>query len=547
MKDINRLTPVALRTPRTRRNHELSVLTSLQSGKSVPVAAVPMLREESMVCRATISVEMEETREILMNGVDLRVSAYFVPFLAFERFDGSRDQFDRSYAGQPKVDGGTVTPFFETGPSGPNGDNAIHKYLGLHFKAGDTQNFAYIEAYNAIYNMRATNRSKGIVKRNRLDNATLAPAFWNHSQFGDIVPDFDQAVIDGEVTLNMLQTRYPVKGIGIHWPGATASYVAKDTAGVDGTRTGWLADGVSTTPTAGQTRLFIEGNLAAGPQIFTEMAGNGITVSLANIEMARKTQAFAKLRQAYEGIADEYLIDMLMDGLTIPDQALKQPVLLASQMTRFAQAKRYATDSGNLADSAVSGGAVLNIAARVPRQTTGGIVMFIAEAVPQQLFERQRDWLAYTTTTSQLPEFLRDELDPEKVDVVLNGQIDVLHATQNGVFGYEPMNAKFNRAGARIGGKFHRPVANAATDSDRQQFWAVETINPVLAESFYVVKDIHNKVFLNSGVDPFRATVAGNAVMEGNTVFGGLLVEATNNYDKVAAAAPTPAQQVVKP
>lgn len=547
MKDINRLTPVALRTPRTRRNHELSVLTSLQSGKSVPVAAVPMLREESMVCRATISVEMEETREILMNGVDLRVSAYFVPFLAFERFDGSRDQFDRSYSGQPKVDGGTITPFFETTAAGPNGDNAIHKYLGLHFKQGDVQNTAYTEAYNLIYNMRATNRSKGIAKRNRLDFATLAPAFWNHSQFGDIVSDFDQAVIDGEVTLNMLQTRYPVKGIGIHWPGATASYVAKDTSGVDATRTGWLADGVSTTPTAGQTRLFIEGNLAAGPQIFTEMAGNGITVSLANIEMARKTQAFAKLRQAYEGIADEYLIDMLMDGLTIPDQALKQPVLLASQMTRFAQAKRYATDSGNLADSAVSGGAVLNIAARVPRQTTGGIVMFIAEAVPQQLFERQRDWLAYTTTTSQLPEFLRDELDPEKVDVVLNGQIDVLHATQNGVFGYEPMNAKYNRAGSRIGGKFHRPVANAATDSDRQQIWAVETINPVLAESFYVVKDIHNKVFLNSGVDPFRATVAGNAVMEGNTVFGGMLVEATNNYDKVAAAAPTPAQQVVKP
>ena len=274
--------------------------------------------------------------------------------------------------------------------------------------------------------------------------------------------------------------------------------------------------------------------------IVAELDSDGVTVSLSNLELARRTQAFAKLRERYDGLDDEYLIDMLMSGLTIPDQMLKQPILLADHTVQFGQVKRYASDAGNLAESAVSGGAQGNLRVRVPRLNTGGIIMVIAEAMPEQLFERQRDWFLHSADVSGWPDALRDTLDPEKVDVVLNADIDTDHATPAGVFGYEPLNARFARPGPKIGGKFYRPTSNTLTDTDRQRLWAVENVDPVLSEDFYIVTDMHTKPFLDTAVDPFEVVADGFVAIEGNTVFGGLLVEqtSTSNYDKVLEQAP---------
>lgn len=534
---VNRMTPTPVRTPRTRRNHELQIVTSMKAGKSVPIAAIPMLREESLSASMQVTVEMQETNELLMNGVDLRITAYLVPNLAFERFDGSRDQLDRSYAQQPKVDGGATVPFLNQYVVSADGVNQVHKYLGHHVTLGELINGGYTEAYNVIYNYRARNRSKNIPLRPILENATLAPAFWNHSQFAHIVPDFDQAVLDGEVALSYASNKIAVRGLST---GQTAIAAGTSvSANQGGAVTNLIAN--QQYPVYGQ-KTAVGG--AAG--VWAEMADGGLTISLSNIELARKTQAFAALRAQYEGLADDYIIDMLMDGLTIPDQAMKFPILIADKLTRFGQAKRYATNAGSLSESAVSGGAVVNLNLRVPRNAVGGVVMVIAEAVPQQLFERQKDWYLYSTDVTKWPEFVRDELDPEKVDVVLNGAIDTAHTNPNGVFGYEPLNARFNRAGPKVGGKFFRPGVNTTTDTDRQIIWAVEDINPILSESFYVVKgDMHLKPFLDTLSDPFEVAVVGNGVLEGNTVFGGMLVEATNNYDKIEAQAPV--ARIVKP
>ena len=76
------------------------------------------------------------------------------------------------------------------------------------------------------------------------------------------------------------------------------------------------------------------------------------------------------------------------------------------------------------------------------------------------------------------------------------------------------------------------------------RLYAVENVNPVLSEDFYIVTDIHQKVFMDTEGDPFELTGEGVAVLNGLTQFGGLLVEATDNYDKVAERAPT--DQIVK-
>lgn len=523
MTSVNRqqTSPIAVR--RSNRNHQLAVLTSMPAGLCVPLAAIPMLREDSMNAEMQVTVEMQETAELLMNPVNLRLTAYLVPFLAFDRFKGSRDEFDRSYMKEPGASG-QVLPFFETLAAPAHGLWQIHKYLGLHHKPGTLVNTAYLEAYNTIWNFRARNRSPDIAARLRL-TAGLAPAFWHHTRFEYVVPDFDQAVIDGEVALNVINKKVAIKSMH---KGTYASGSAATTYGP-----------------ASASNPALTSAAYEWAEVYAELDDAGITVSLSNIELAKKTQAFAKMRERFSGHDDEFVIDMLMDGLTIPDQSLKQPILLADQMTRFAQAKRYATDAGNLAESAVSGAATMTLRLRVPKLNTGGIVMVMAEAVPEQLFERQRDVLLHTSDVSTLPEYLRDTLDPEQVDYVRNDEIDTAHATPAGTFGYAPLNWKWTANGARIGGKFYRPETNSGTDADRQRIWAVEKVNPTLSQDFYLVPSVHLKPFLNTVADPFEATVLGNAVLNGNTVFGAKLVENQDSYDKVLEKAPV--ERIAKP
>lgn len=533
MRNVNRQQVGEVQYKQSVRQHPVTVLTSLPAGRVVALAAIPMFREDSLRGRHRVTVEMLETAEILMNGVNLRVMAYCVPYLALERFEQSRDQLDRSYMGEPQVEGGSVVDFIETHAMGTHGSNEVYKYLGLHGKSTDQVNTAYLEAYNCIWNYRAKNRSRDLTPRARLAT-TLAPAFWLNSPFEHVLPNFDQAVIDGEVALSYADTnRVPIRGMGTVTPAltGTTTYVSNFTA-------------VATDP-PDNTIYPLVGLRSSDPllpAIYAELADGGIKVSLSNLELAKTTQAFAKIRERYEGIDEEHIIDMLMAGLSIPDQALKQPILLADVRTTFAQAKRHAMDGGNLAESAVSGVASVEFSLRVPTLNTGGVVMILAEIMPDQVFERQRDPVFHSSEVEEWPEALRDTLDPEKVDVILNADVDTDHASPTGAFGYEPKNAKFNRPRVAIGGKFYRPTTNTGTDTDRQRLWSAETVNPVLGTDFYLTTTLHVKPFLDLAVDNFEAVVVGNNMIVGNSVFGGVLTEATSptesNYDKVMEKAP---------
>lgn len=532
MQTVNRTTTTPVRTPRTVRNHNIQVLTSMMPGLCVPVAAIPLLREDALSAQVRIQVEMMETHELLMNSTNMRVTAYLVPFQAYDRFQGSRDQLDRSYMKQAQIDGGAVVPFFETAvlPAGGVNANPIYKALGLHGKQGDTVNTMYLEAYNQIINMRLKNRSPNLTKRTRLDT-TLAPAFWLNSQWQHVVPDFDQATIDGEVALDFTASKVHVRGIGTYGSTPGSGLLVSN---LNGTSSAMASSG--TMAVYGKPTTGADINSAG---IYADLQDAGVTVSLSEIAMAKKAQWFAKVREKYQGLDDEYIIDMLMSGLEIPDQAMKQPILIADVVTKFAQSKRYASDYANMAESAVSGAASAGFDMRVPRLNTGGVVMVMVECLPDQLFERQMDPFFYTSDTAALPEALRDELDVQKVDIVTNRQVDIDHATPAGTFGYEPMNGKWNRWGPRLGGKFHKPSAITSNDEERQRLWAVETANPVLGTSFYLCPPMNLKPFLNTVSDPFEVAVGGTAQIQGNTVFGGMLVEQTNLYQKVMAKAPT--------
>ena len=513
----NNLLTTPLTPKRSTRIDQKTVITSGNAGKIIPVACIPLLREDGVKrSRMQIAVEMMETAETLFNGVNVTVNAHLVPKLAFDRFNGM-DDLNRSYQGVPREDGETPIPFIET-HTFSQADNEFYKTLGMHAQGSATVNRDYIEAYNTVVNFRRKERSSSLSMRTMTDTS-LAQAFWNHTTMAHIVPDFDQAIIDGEVALNITEQRLNVISEGSQT--VSGSYVPS-------------SQSTSFPPTAGTFNTSAGGTQYDwGDQIYAEMEQNGITVSLSNIELAKKTQAFAKARSMFQGHDDDYIIDTLMSGIRIPDQAMKQPILLAQQRTQMGYQQRFASDAANLDESVTVGGALVDITMRTPAINTGGVIVITAEITPEQLFERQKDHYLHTTNVNNYPEFTRDELDPEKVSIVTNDHIDVDHSTPNAVFGYAPLNHEYMRSAPNIGGKYYRPDVDAAFDEDRQKIWANETIDPELTEDFYLCNNVHHKVFADSTSDAFEITARGTFEITGNTVFGGALKEATDDYDEV--------------
>lgn len=527
-----------LQAPVTRRSHDLRVLTSIPAGRMTPVAAIPLLREDG-IRRATMrfSFEQMETAEVLMNAQHISARAYFVSHLALTHFNGSMDQLNRSYMGQPPMEGAEVVPFIRTDTwpiQGNEIDSEILKYLGMHSKRGAEYNTAYEEAYNLIWNFRAKNRSKDIELINPLTNRDLQPAFWRHVNLASIRSDVDFAAIDGEVPLNYVGgDLLRVRGIGATNSSNNSESTVRESGGV-------TVPYPASANTSSTDRLSVKYS-AEYPEhvdVWAELEQDGITISLSNIELARRAQSFAKLREQYAGHDDEWIIDLLMDGVRIPEQALRQPILVGQQSTIVGQAKRYATDSGSLTESVVSGMTAFDMTFRVPRTNTGGVVLVVVEALPEQLFERQADPYLQSTDHEEWPHYLRDVLDPEPVTVIKNGWIDSDHNAFDDTFGYAALNHNWNYLSPRVGGRFYRPEVDASFDEDRQRIWAVETENPTLTEDYYISREIHTKPFADQEMDPYEVVTQGRAEIDGITHFGPPLMEEEGNFDAVMAKAP---------
>jgi len=493
---------------RTVRRDAKRVITSSDAGLFVPVAHIPLMREDSVRRgRMRVNCVMGETADRLLNGVSMKVEAHFVPKLAFKRFRGL-ESFNRSYFGEPEDpdDPTSVIHFYET----KDYNTDIETVLGVH-KATGSNNTDIIEAYNVLVNWQRKQRSKSLPQRGYLAG-TLARCFWNNTQLSEVVPSFDSQQVHGDVALNVVATRLDVS-------------------------TGETDTESQFTSTDAQNRLYAAStaNQAEVNRVFAEMSENGVTVSLSNLDLARQTQAFAQIRNRYQSIDEEYLVDALMDGLRIPDAELSEPILLAQRSTLFGFNQRYATDFANLDKSMTEGQSFIDLDFRMPANSTGGIILITASVVPEQLYERQLDHAAYITDVADLPSNLVDSLDPEKIEIMTNGEVDTSHTAPSDVFGYRPLNAGWMRDAPNIGGKFFRPDPTAAWDEDRNRFWATETVDPSLTEDFYLCTTLPKDIFSDANVDSLELSAQGLVEIMGLTVFGSALREATDDYEAIMA------------
>lgn len=545
-----RTTPIPVR--RSSRGLNFRALTTIPAGWITPLLGFGLLREDALTsCQLSLGFELYETAELLANPVLLNVRAYLIPNLAFERFNGSIDTLNRSYTGQvePGV-GGTVVPWFNssTNAPGPQGGSAneVLYYMGAHVPEGGSYNTAYNEAYNIMVGHRYINRSpelKSLVPAS--NNQKLFRAMWRHPDLGHIVPDFDQATLDGEVPLNLTPQSLLVRGIGMVGP-ATAMNTAlqlRESNLTTTTGNGWAIASTQETAAANQTSIGISARDPNHPLIYAELQGENAFISLADINTAQRARSFAALRKAYAGYDDEYIKDLLMGGIRMPTEAEKQPILLANVMTAFGQGKRYATDSTDLTASVSSGATTVSMRLRSPPVNTGGVVIVTAELYPEQLWERRED--TYLTglnlagvARNEFPEYVRDTLDPERVDVVKCGRVDVRHSTPTATFGYEPLHARWQTFPPRVGGKFYRPEVDLPADEDRARIWASETVDPTLSADFYLVTNLHTKPFVVTDQDPSETLLRGSALITGNTVFGLPLIESGDEYTDVMEQAP---------
>jgi len=499
---------------RTRRADKVSVVTSDFGGTLTPLKMIPLLREDGVLnSRISVNVQMAETADMLLNPVRVSAMAYLVPKLALDRFQ-DMGSIDRSYNGQQEIDG-TVIPWFE--PLTYNGASYIWNKLGLHAPEGGFINTDYLESFNAVWNYIARERSTSLTLRDRLAG-NKAPAFWEHTQMKHVVPTFDAAMVEAEIPISFTTGGdLPVK-----------SLISVDTGGTA------RAVGAAAEPPDDAA-----GNKDWTGEVWAELQEGDVRISLANIQQATETRAWAKLRSEYQGVSEDWMIDQLLSGIRLNDEVLKNPILLDHTDTIIGMNERYATDGDNLSKSVADGRTGLSLNLRAPALQCGGTIVIVGQILPEMIYERQRDYYFRAQDVSDLPFRTADELDPQPVAMMTNGEVDESHSLPDDLFGYSPLNHEWLRSAPNVGGKYFRPSATDPWNENRNRIWSTEVVDPTLGPDFYLSSSISHEVFADQNTDPFEWWLAGDVQISGLTYFGPMLEEAQGDYDAVEAQVPT--------
>lgn len=523
------------------RTEQGVLMSSGYAGVVQPVCYFPLLRGDSGAGRVSLDLSLAEMPRPLLNAVFVNVQAWFISKAIHPQFNGT-DEFAHSYTKQPMKALGaadrTPPPFFMTVNSDAVKSSSFYKSLGIHLPAATNVSSDIIDAFVSVYNFRLQAHSSKMTRKkyaseDLTDALTFPRAFWPSGRFANVVPDYERALIVGSLDLDVAAGRLPVKNL--HFSDATAE---PGTAPYTSTDTGLPKTMV------GSHRIvrFDTGGTQGGspyPKIWAEMAGETVTTSLADIDMARKTQAFAKLRASMAGndvngfVSDEVILAHLMQGLSVPPDMFARPQLLDSQRVPVGFTERFSTDATALDASVTTGQTSVSLSLNIPKTDHGGIVLVTIEVLPERLDEAQSDEWLMVTDPDELPNALRDIQNPEPVDYVLNRRIDARHTVPTGIYGFEPMNDKYNRTFTRLGGVFFQPNPADPFKEQRAGIWQAPVVDPVFSQDHWLAPaPFPHYVFADTAAPAFEFVVRHNVKIVGNTQIGDVLVE--NNDDWAA-------------
>ena len=498
----------------TMRPDNRVAMTSGRAGVVVPLGYIPVLPGESVGGNVGCDLKLAEMPRPLLNAVVANFQAWFVPKSAMPQFPG-RDELNHAMTGEViKALGAAdrAPPTFFTTISGATLTTAaasdFFKALGLHIPTGATINTDLIDAFNLIWNFRAAAHTSRLARRfyasENISSATsLPPAFWPSGRFAHVVPDYEAALVQGSLDLDVLAGVLPVDGLGfvgasgerpvglaVRGRDASGDWTSTNAAGVGNTHMP-LRDSASGADVGFAVKQTGDG-ATARPDVTARMSGQVISVTLNDIDKARITQAYAKLHAAYAGNDatgfdnEDTLVALLMQGINPGAENFKRPWLLDSKRVPVGFAERFATDSANLDVSVVEGRCQASLSINVPKSDVGGVVIYTVEVLPERLDERMADEWLLCTTFEHYPNPLRDIQRTLPVDMVLNRRVDAKHATPAGLYGYEPMNAKWKRDFTALGGIFWEPVPGDVITESRAGLWQTDIVNPVLNSHHHI-------------------------------------------------------------
>ncbi|MBL4917253.1 hypothetical protein [Szabonella alba] len=552
-------TPVSFN--RTVRPDECVLMSSGRAGKVQPVGYIPLFPGDSASGRCGIDIQLKEMPKPLLNGVFANVQAWFVPKSAFPQFAG-RDELMHAMTGETIKALGAAdrTPpgYFTYGSAGPGfGTHEFNRALGLHANNLETFNHDLHDAFTLVYNFRLAAHSSRLTRRPYYTEAaaeamSLPRAFWPSSRLSNIVPDYERALVLGSFDLDVAAGSLELTGDLLRTvtvkPGAAGrvgSVRRKDTGAV--AVDGPIHSVSGSMSVSGTPAIYYDpqGGLQvdmAGLMI-ENTGGAGIPVTLADIDKARTTQAFAKLRTAYAGNDatgfdnDDTIVALLMQGISVPQDQFKRPWLLDSKRVPVGFVERHATDGANLDASVTLGRASASLTLNVPQQDVGGMIIITVEVLPERIDERMTDEYLRCFRFDHLPNALRDVQRVEPVDLVQNRRIDSKHSTPAGLYGYEPMNYKWRRNFTRLGGDFYMDTPGGGWTENRSNIWQTELVNPTFSDSHYLAPaDFPHEVFSDPEGDAFEVVYRHSVSIAGLTQMGDILAENNDDYEAVQEA-----------
>jgi hypothetical protein len=522
----------------TRRMDNASILTTSFAGVTTPITCIPLFRGDSATGRLDLGFELSEMPRPVENAIIARGQVWCVPRPALPYFSGL-DEYVHSYHGTDITALGAAarTPpslYNTTAYTTTIRDSEFMAALGIHAVVGENINTDYVDSYILVQNFRLAAHSSKMTRYNyaaeNADAWNLKPAFWPKAAMHNIVPDYESALVTGSLDLDFSAGSIPISGLGaVNAFNNQAGYSLADNSLLAGYYT---AIGVYQGPNINDTNF-------VAPT--AEMAGQNMTTTLADIDKARTTNAFAKIQAAYAGTNfsgfnnDDVIVADLMQGFSVPPELFNRPWLLDSKTVVFGTQERHATDAANLDDSVSVAFASMSLSMNVPVQTWGANVICTVEVMPERLYERQVDEYLHVTTVDDLPNALRDVQRVEPVDTVLNRRVDTAHTTPDGTYGFEEMNAKWKRQRTTLGGAFRQLTPGTPNVSARNAIWQVDYVDPTLTSDHWLCPDPMPQDVFAITTDPCMiVSCRQTCTITGITQFGATLVEDNGEFVAVA-------------
>lgn len=537
------------------RRHKRSLITSGRAGKVAYMADIMLLPGDAAGGAVEMEFKLAEMPRPLLNRVFLNAQAWFVPWSAMPKFSGM-DEFNAALTETPIKQLGepdrSPPNLFDIWQSSADRDlirnSEMARTLGKHFPStGIALNSTAIDAFWMVHNFRLAAHSDRLPRalyavEDLAAAVTLPRAFWPSSRITRMVPDYDRELLLGAMDMDVEAGQLPVEGIRRNFAGipGTGDLNFVERPDIDGIE-------IKDTPTgAGLPAQGIEFDLSADGftrNIFAEMTGQPIRMTLADLDMARSTQAFAKMHEAMAGMDgsgytnEDMIIAMLMSGLNVPKDQFKRPWVLSSSRVPFVLNERHALDGASLDQSVTLGGARVRLPVNVPRTETGGYIVVIAEVLPDRIDEGAVDETWLLTNRQQLPDALRDVQRVEPVDPVLNRRIDARHQAHSEQYAWEGMNDVWNVEHVHMGGDFYNPTAGSVNSASRQALWVPQLVNPSFTENHYLCPDDfpHDVFSLTTG-DAYEASVMHDVSIVGLTQIGNPLQEHNGSFEFVENA-----------